>query len=610
MFLPSNRLDRWLATLLLVYVVLAVWYSLVIPLGEAPDEVDHFRVIRYVGQHRHLPTTEEEHEAVQPPLYYLIATCLTFWIPDHVPFAVLANADFDLDDPSAPRNLLLHPTVEDWPFRGWVLAWRLARLLSVAFGTVTVWAVFRLGHEIFIRQPEIGLAMAALTAFTPQFLFTSAVVTNDNAATAFSALVLWQAASLLRRPSLQAPRLAWLGVSLGLGLLSKTNTLALVPVVGLVILIVWSADRAQGVVALLRATVLTLGLAALIAGWYFVRNVVVFGDPLGFAFVLATNPLREGPLTLGLLVEVFQGLSRSFWLGWIGIELDAWVYGVIYALCMGSLVGFASWLVLRWRQISPYIRWTVILLGMHAAVTLASLIRWTALVRGTGQGRLIYPLLPTVMLILVGGLLIWLRPSARRWAAGSLTVAWLVLALVTPGRYLNPVYRPASHVDELPAGTNPVGIGFGDSIRLVGYRLDHDQVRPGKKLSLHLYWQATAQPQADIWSLIELVDATGTFLMYKDGSPSAGRDTTDRWTPGRLVASEHRLAVPDYGEPGTYWLTLRLHPASERTWLPVTDAAGIPLGDTFTFDEVVEIVAPREGDPVWREAAPGSTSGG
>ena len=35
-----------LAALLLVYVALATWYSLVIPLGDAPDEVDHYRVSR------------------------------------------------------------------------------------------------------------------------------------------------------------------------------------------------------------------------------------------------------------------------------------------------------------------------------------------------------------------------------------------------------------------------------------------------------------------------------------------------------------------------------------------------------------------------------------
>lgn len=581
-----------LALLLLIYVALATWYSLTIPLGEAPDEVDHFGVIRYIAQQGHLPITEEEHESVQPPLYYLIGAALTFRIPDHAPYGALANADFDLGDPLAPRNLLLHPAAESWPFRGWALAWHLVRLVSVGLGAVTVWAIYHLGREVFPERPEIGLGMAALTAFTPQFLFMTAVVSNDNAATAISALVLWQVAALLHRNALRVSRLTLLGLLLGLGLLSKSNAIALVPVVGLAVLIVWWRNRSLGVGRLLLASVLTLGLAALISGWYYARNLIVFGDPLGMGFVLATNPLREGTFTFDLLIWLFRGLSRSFWLGWIGIELDEWIYWTIRLLCLAGLVGFGAWLVIRWRQIATWVRWMVVLLGLHATITLTSLIRWTAIVGGTDQGRLIYPLLSPVMLVLVGGLLIWLPPRASRWGAGILAGAWFALALITPGRYLAPVYGPADTLGALPSGATPVDVRFGDSIRLVGYDLEGARVRPGDKLPLHLYWQADTPVEDNLWALIELVDASGTFLMYKDGSPSAGRDTTDRWMVGKIVASEHRLAIPDYGQPGTYGLTLRLHPADERTWLPITSPEGAPMGDTFTFDVPVEITVP------------------
>ena len=133
---------------------------------------------------------------------------------------------------------------------------------------------------------------------------------------------------------------------------------------------------------------------------------------------------------------------------------------------------------------------------------------------------------------------------------------------------------------------------FGESIHLVGYHLDRTKVQPGERLSLHLYWQASAPLQADIWSLIELVDDSGAFLMYKDGSPSAGRDTTDRWQPGVIVASEHRLLIPEHSQPGTYRLTIRLHPSGERAWLPITGPDASPLGDTYTFDTPIEIVVP------------------
>jgi len=333
-------------------------------------------------------------------------------------------------------------------------------------------------------------------------------------------------------------------------------------------------------------------MAALLSGWYYIRNLVVFGDLLGLSFVQATNPLRTGPLTLDVLAWLFRGLSRSFWLGWIGIALDEWLYLAIHMLCLAGFLGFSVWLVRGRRQIAAYVRSTIVLLVLHVGITLSSLIQWTALVEGTDQGRLIYPLLPTVMLILVAGLLLSLPDRFRSWGAGLLLAAWLALALITPGRYLAPVYSPPTTVESVPAEATPMGVRFGGSIRLVSYRLQNAQVRPGEKLCLDLYWRADASVGVDIWLLLKLVDADGSFLVYKDGSPSAGRDTTDRWSPGIVVASQHRLTIPDYAQPGTYWLTLSMHPSQERVWLPVRSADGTVMGETLTLDVPVEVAMP------------------
>ena len=78
----SDRAQWLFVAVLLLFVILAVWYSVTIPLGEAPDEVPHFTYIRYLAQYGRLPTTTEEHEAWQPPLYYAAGAALTFWIDD------------------------------------------------------------------------------------------------------------------------------------------------------------------------------------------------------------------------------------------------------------------------------------------------------------------------------------------------------------------------------------------------------------------------------------------------------------------------------------------------------------------------------------------------
>jgi hypothetical protein len=86
---------------------------------------------------------------------------------------------------------------------------------------------------------------------------------------------------------------------------------------------------------------------ALVSGWYFVRNWILYGDPMGWSFLLEINVRREGPLTPEVVVWLFKGVFRSFWLGWIGIEFDEMIYWLIGAACPVGLTGFAVCLVRR-----------------------------------------------------------------------------------------------------------------------------------------------------------------------------------------------------------------------------------------------------------------------
>jgi hypothetical protein len=604
------RRFRWLAAAILAsYIGLACWYSAVIPLGEAPDEVPQFTNVRYVAQNHRLSTNASEHESFQPPLYYMMAAALTSWIKDApgAPFGVWANADFDSVDPRSPKNLLLHNTAEDWPYRGWVLAWHLVRLLSIAFGAITVWAVYQLGRVIFPSRQGIALFLAALIAFTPQFLFISAVANNDSAATGFSALILWQIAVLLHRaPRTDGRWLRWrcvaLGLLLGLGLLSKTNLLALVPVVALAILVSAFLHRESGVnqvgsLASRRAwlavscLLLTGASAAALSGWLFLRNLLEFGDPLGWSLMLSASPVREDPLTLAVLRWLFSGLYQSFWLKWAAVQLDRWIYSFIGVLCIFGLAGFFVSLFRRWRLVGPATRWTLALFSLDAAITIAALVRFTAAVLATEQARLIYPIAPIVMLVLVAGWAWWFRGRMLGLALGVLGAGMLFLAIVTPLRYIGPTYAraPRSNDEEVNAAES-LNVDW-DGIRLLGYRLDSNRAQPGDKLGLHLYWEALEPVDGDLMVLIQLLDTQGKFLVYTDGSPSAGRDTTDRWEVGVPLASLHLLQIPDYAVAGEYRLCLGIHPAGERKSLSAIAADGSILGERINLPEVIHIVS-------------------
>jgi len=160
------RLRLW--HILAVFALLAAWSSAVIPLGEGPDELPHFTVIRYIARNGHRPTTAEEHEAFQPPLYYYISAALTAWI-DTGDFAIKANADYDPRAADASRMLLLHTRAEVFPYQGWALAWHLMRLTSVLMGAATVAAIYATALALSGERP-FALAAAAGVAFLPGFI--------------------------------------------------------------------------------------------------------------------------------------------------------------------------------------------------------------------------------------------------------------------------------------------------------------------------------------------------------------------------------------------------------------------------------------------------------
>src|SRR5206468_7264936 len=79
---PSARHGWLLAGLIVAHVALAVWYSVAVPLWEAPDEPDHYQYAWYIGTRYGLPTemvglvASDTDEAHQPPLYYALGGLL------------------------------------------------------------------------------------------------------------------------------------------------------------------------------------------------------------------------------------------------------------------------------------------------------------------------------------------------------------------------------------------------------------------------------------------------------------------------------------------------------------------------------------------------------
>jgi len=576
------RKDKGLLLILIVYLILASWYSVTIPLGEAPDEAPHYSLIRYVVRERRYPTGEEEHEAFQPPLYYALGALATFWI-DTDDFIIKTNSDFSFTDPEAPQNLLLHTSAESFPYRGWALAWHLIRLLSVIMGAVTVGATYALAREIFPRDPSIALGSVALNAFIPQFLFISGVANNDNLATVLSSLILILMVRLIKgKVSLRSFLL--LGLLLGLGVLTKMSLLAFIPTAVVVILLL---TRRLGLRPGAKISGAMFIPFLLISGPWFLRNQTLYGDPWGWAQVIRLNAPWLGPLSAAEWLDFFSDLYRSFWLCWIGIELDILVHAVLALGVLISLGGLGL-LVLRRKELEPPAPLLLSLLALQTVLVFASLLRWATVVDGADQARLLYPALSPILIFLFLGWRRWVSREHGLTLAYGVGIGMFLLAVITPIRYIAPLYAPPPRLDlsQLEGIEHGEEFQFGDQIRLLGYELETREPTPGETLGLSLYWQALKEIDQDYWLLIQIVDEGGEAHLTKDGSPSASRYATDLWKEGDIFSFQHRLYLPSDLPPGRYRLELGIHPFGTWEWLPIRDEKGTILGEKITLTEV------------------------
>ena len=413
--MPTKRL---FLVILVLYLVLAIGYSIVEPLAEAPDEADHYNYITYLGQNRSLPEGTTVTQSKHPPFYHALAATLTVWTGLDFTF-LRSNPDALPLGPDKPPNLFIHTTLEDFPWRGGALAMHLARFLSIALGAITVWGAWRLGGEAFPDRPAIGLLAAAFLAGLPGFLFISGSVNNDNAAGAFGTLVVLLCAMILRR-GLGWGRAALLGLFLGLGLLSKVGTLALWPLVALAVGCAWwfRPNRKHALPAALGQMALAWGLGLLVASPWLFRNFTLYGDPLAWDFVRSTVDQQVGPFVLRDVGWLLSGFHRTFWgrFGGAGqIELPIWAMILAALFTFVVVIGAVRFVVSTIRQSRNSAIPQFLLLSSAPLLVFLSVVRYSAIALGTDQARLMFPAL-AAMAVWVGVGLVGLD-RLDRWRA-------------------------------------------------------------------------------------------------------------------------------------------------------------------------------------------------
>ncbi len=617
--------------ILALFLALGSAYSAVNPLFESPDEVWHYEYVRWLVEGHGLPRPEQvgsaawHQEGSQPPLYYLAAALITAPIPTGNTEAVIRynpHAAVGLPDSFGNKNVMVHGSADAWPWRGVALAAHAARFFSVLLGSVTVLSAYGTARVIIPRRKALAALAAALVAFNPQFLFISAAVNNDNLVIAASAAGVWLAVWLVgkygRRPSEDhssreddGASSAWdrtgpgvwelslLGALAGVAALAKLSGLALVGLAGLALLIIAWRRATPWRTLLIWGLVTGTGML-ITAGWWYGRNLVLYGDPLGLQAMFDILPRRAAPPSPAELLARGQGVWRSAWavFGWFNVAADDWLYNVYTVLSLAGLVGLVvAWPMRRLfgpRAGRPADRGQaeamtmggapagphsgqLLLLTTWLVVVVLALVTWAQM--RYPQGRLLFPAISSAAVLLALGLAGWFPGKLYAPLAVLAASALGLLAAVALTHWIAPAYAPPELLPLTAQVPQAMSANFGGQVQLAGYQLEQDQAQPGETIYLTLYWRALQRPASDYSIFIHLLDENEITQAQNDTYPGSGSLPTSDWPLDRVIPDRHAVQIPATAPaPNRLRITVGVYDFTSGARLPVDGQAQLALG--------------------------------
>jgi 4-amino-4-deoxy-L-arabinose transferase-like glycosyltransferase len=544
--MTAYREHHFVALILLGFCLLAVGFSLG-PIFEGPDELEHYRMIRTLLQTGALPDPagQPNGQYHQAPLYYVLALPIAALFPDEdfTRYETRRNPHygFRVSIPGNDnKNVYIHTRDETFPYaqNSAARAVHGVRLVSVVIGVGMVLASYAVFRELWPDRPERRLLALSIVGFWPQLAFISGIVSNDGLSCLMVTLALWLVVRQQRRGASRR-RAAWLGVVLGAALLTKSTVAMLVFPMGLVTVL----DRRTW-----RYAPITLALVAAIAGWWYVRNAVLYGDPTGIQSALRAWPsqvIRPGQVALdvGLGNSVYTYFSVWARFGYGSVTVSSWMYRCFDLLVFLSVSGALIIALRRWRE-----RRQVVLQSM--TVTSFALLWVVAVIFGSSvalsgnQGRYLLPGLAAWAAIQTVGLEAWMIPRLRQRIAITLSLALAVLSVISLFGYFYPAYRVLPVPAAIP---QPLAIRYGDVAELIGMSLDDVQVHPGETVRLELYWQALQPGQL----AVHLQTEPTMESIERVSLPGNGHRPATDWLPGDRWAERYDLIIPDDLAEGT-----------------------------------------------------------
>jgi len=127
---------------------------------------------------------------------------------------------------------------------------------------------------------------------------------------------------------------------------------------------------------------------------------------------------------------------------------------------------------------------------------------------------------------------------------------------------------------------------FSGQIKLLGYTLKAEEIRPGDSIQLALYWQGLANMETSYIVFTHIIDQDERIMGQKDNPPVSGLYPTTEWTPGEKIVDRYEIATSPEIPPGEYSIEIGLYELDSGERLPVLDAMGLPQDSRVILDKV------------------------
>jgi hypothetical protein len=380
----------------LAYLALAVPFTVLTPAWENNDEGDHVGYAEHVAATGDPPRIAYANgiESHQPPLYYYLTAGWQELLGTD-PFRVDIPGRAPGASPTSMTYQLSHGyTSEQHRQAVWV---HELRVVSLACGLATVLAAVATGW-LLTASLSFTAALGSAVALWPKFLVVSAAVTNSAlvialCAWAIPAFILWERTGCIAFA-------AATGTLLGAAALTQETALP-VAVLVLALLVAMAWRRREW-----RPPLAAAACFAAVCGWWYVRNHVIYGDPLASgateAYLRAVPALVRDPVGLswGVVRSSLPVLFRSTWYdgGWNQLLLPSilntavWIVAAVTAIA-ALASKLRGWLLLATCAIGSVIGWLLIIRYTTQAegrYLLVAIVAWAAFLVGGSEwvGRL------------------------------------------------------------------------------------------------------------------------------------------------------------------------------------------------------------------------------